>query len=98
MKFESDRQFEIDAHRQHLRYIYTIHGAGLALSALALVGGAIMTFRGLESSFNWAVEVPHSIGAKLTNASPGIVFCNYRVDLGYLCIAAEERWVQNQKW
>jgi hypothetical protein len=74
MKFEPDRQFEIYAHRQHLRYIYTIHGVGLALSALALVGGAIMAFRGLEGSFNRAVEVPHSIGAKLTNASPGIVF------------------------
>jgi hypothetical protein len=28
----------------------------------------------VTGSFNWAFEAPRSIGAKLTNASPGIVF------------------------
>ena len=47
---------------------------GLALAALTILIGAVMVFAGLQGSFNWAVEAPSTISAKLTNASPGIVF------------------------
>jgi hypothetical protein len=86
MSFESDRQLEIEAHKKHLQYIYSLRWGGLVLSALTLVGGAVMTFRGLEGSFNWAVEIPHSIGAKLTNASPGIIFATIGLILGFVAM------------
>lgn len=62
------------SHELHMKYIYGVRYAALALAAITIAIGAVMLFYGLQGSFNWAVEAPHTIGAKLTNASPGIVF------------------------
>jgi hypothetical protein len=74
------------SHELHLKYIYGIRFGGLALAAVAIIVGAIMVFRGLEGSFNWAIEAPHSIGAKLTNASPGIVFATVGLIIAFVVI------------
>lgn len=84
-------QLEIDlaslrSHETHMKHIYGLRWGGLALSALTMVIGAAMVFMGLQGSFNWAVEVPNSIGAKLTNASPGIVFATVGMILGFIVI------------
>jgi hypothetical protein len=71
------RQYELEAlraHRAHITWIYGLRIVGLGIGAFAVIVGAAMLFAGLQGSFNWAVEIPHSIEAKLTNASPGIVF------------------------
>lgn len=62
------------SHEIHMRYIYGIRLVGLFISALTILIGAVMVFFGLEGSFNWAVEAPATIAAKITNASPGIIF------------------------
>lgn len=62
------------SHELHMRHIYGLRWAGLVVSILTIALGSIMVFKGLTGSFNWAIEAPHSVGAKLTNASPGIVF------------------------
>jgi hypothetical protein len=74
------------SHEKHMRHIYSLRWGGLALAALTIGIGALMVFRGLEGSFNWAIEVPNSIGAKLTNASPGIVFATVGMVLGLIVI------------
>jgi hypothetical protein len=72
---EGRRQMaEFRSHEIHMRYIYGLRWGALALSALTIGIGAVMVFMGLQGSFNWAVTAPASIGAKLTNASPGIIF------------------------
>jgi len=58
----------------------------MAVSALTIIIGAVMVFRGLEGSFNWAVEVPHTLGAKLTNASPGIIFATVGLLFGFAVV------------
>jgi len=74
------------SHEIHMRHIYGLRWAGLVLSALTIIIGAVMVFMGLEGSFNWAVEAPHSIGAKLTNASPGIVFATVGMIIGFIVV------------
>ena len=64
----------LKSHERHMRYIYGVRLAALAIATLTIIIGAVMIFMGLQGSFNWAFEAPHTIGAKLTNASPGIVF------------------------
>jgi hypothetical protein len=76
----------IRSHELHIRYIYGLRIAGLAFAAIALIIGAWMTFRGLQGSFNWAIEAPHSIGARMTNASPGIVFATIGLILGIVIL------------
>jgi protein-S-isoprenylcysteine O-methyltransferase Ste14 len=86
---ERHLEFELESlrsHNKHIQQIYAVRWGGLALSALTITAGAIMTFHGLEGSFNWAVEVPHSITAKLTNASPGIGFAMIGLILGFMVI------------
>ncbi|MFM0224831.1 hypothetical protein [Paraburkholderia dipogonis] len=53
---------------------YRLRLIALVIGGLAILIGAVMTFAGLQGSFNWAVGVPKTIEAKLTNAAPGIVF------------------------
>jgi hypothetical protein len=65
---------QLRSHDLHLKLDYSLRSKGLALAALTILIGAVMLFAGLQGSFNWAVEVPSTISAKLTNASPGIVF------------------------
>jgi hypothetical protein len=65
-----------------MAYAYGLRWGGLALSALVICMGGAMTFAGLDGSFNWAVQVPTTISAKMTNASPGIVFATIGVLLG----------------
>lgn len=74
------------SHETHMRHIYGLRWGGLALSALCIVIGALMIFQGLQGSFTWAVEVPNSIGAKLTNASPGIVFATLGLIIGFIVV------------
>lgn len=62
------------AYKLQLKYQYSLRLGVLVLGALALVIGAVMEFHGLQGSFNWAVDAPHAVGAKLTNAPPGIVY------------------------
>jgi hypothetical protein len=69
-----------------MKYIYGIRLSGLVLAALTIVIGAVMVFLGLQGSFNWAVEAPHSIGAKLTNASPGIVFATVGLIIAFVVV------------
>jgi hypothetical protein len=92
---ESDRSRELQreielaslrSHELHMKHIYSLRWGGLALSALTIIVGAVMVFMGLEGSFNWAVEAPNSIGAKLTNASPGIVFATVGMIIGFVVI------------
>jgi len=45
-----------------------------------------MIFLGLQGSFDWAVQAPNSVGAKLTNASPGIVFATVGMFIGVFVI------------
>jgi hypothetical protein len=73
----------IRRHGRHMHYVYSIRWGIIGLAALALGIGAMMTFKGLTGSFNWAFEAPHSIGAKLTNASPGIIFATIGFLLGF---------------
>jgi len=54
----------------------------LALATVLVLLGAVMVFLGLQGSFDWAVQSPHTISAKLTNASPGIVFATMGMILG----------------
>jgi hypothetical protein len=77
------------SHEKHMMYIYGLRWGGLALSALTICIGAVMIFFGLQGSFNWAVEAPHSIGAKLTNASPGIVFATVGMLIGILVVVQQ---------
>jgi hypothetical protein len=74
------------SHERHLAYIYRLRLGGLALAALTIGIGAIMIFVGLQGSFNWAVQAPDSVGAKLTNASPGIVFATVGMLIGLLTV------------
>src|SRR5947199_8053667 len=74
------------SHEIHMKHIYGLRWGGLALSALALIAGAVMTFMGLQGSFAWAIEAPTSVGAKLTNASPGIVFATVGMIIGFVVI------------
>jgi hypothetical protein len=69
-----------------MKHIYALRWGGLALSALTIIIGAIMIFRGLEGTFNWAIQAPGSIAAKLTNASPGIVFATIGLIIAFLVI------------
>lgn len=72
------------SHELHMKHIYGLRWMALGISALTIIIGAIMIFAGLQGSFNWAVEVPNSIGAKMTNASPGIVFATIGLILGFV--------------
>ena len=79
MSRENELELEIElaslkSHEKHMSHIYGIRWLGLIIAAITIVIGAVMVFLGLDGSFNWAVEAPNSIGTKLTNASPGIVF------------------------
>lgn len=87
--YELDREIELaslHSHEKHMRYIYGLRWGGLALSALTIGIGSVMVFMGLEGSFNWAIEAPNSIGAKLTNASPGIIFATVGMVIGFVVI------------
>lgn len=82
-----DREIDLQhlsilAHERHLRFIYGLRWAGLGLSTITISLGAIMIFLGLKGDFNWAVEAPNTLGAKLTNASPGIVFATIGMFIG----------------
>jgi hypothetical protein len=45
-----------------------------------------MVFAGLQGSFDCAVEAPSTLSAKLTNASPGIVFATIGMVLGFVVV------------
>lgn len=86
---EPDHELElakIRSHELHIKYIYNLRIAGLLFAVVALLIGAWMTFKGLQGSFNWAIEAPHSVGAKMTNASPGIVFATIGMIVGIVIL------------
>jgi hypothetical protein len=74
------------SHETHMKYIYGLRWGGLALAALAITIGAFMIFLGLQGSLTWAIEAPNSLSAKLTNASPGIVFATVGMILGFIVV------------
>jgi hypothetical protein len=74
------------SHEKHMGYIYGLRWGALILAALCIAIGAVMIFLGLSGSLNWAIEAPHSIGAKLTNASPGIVFATIGMIIGFIAV------------
>lgn len=76
---EEERQFNpellsIRAHELHIRYIYQLRWAALAIAALLIIIGAVMICLGLTGVISFSVGASSAISAKLTNASPGIVF------------------------
>ncbi|MDO8065565.1 hypothetical protein [Janthinobacterium sp. SUN206] len=74
----------IKSHDRHMDHVYRLRWGGLALATFTVLLGAVMVFLGLQGSFGWAIEAPNSIGAKLTNASPGIVFATIGLILGFI--------------
>jgi len=85
LQYEAERA-SLRSHETHMRHIYGLRWGGLVLSALCILIGAVMIFLGLQGSFTWAVEAPNSIGAKLTNASPGIVFATIGMIIGFVVV------------
>jgi hypothetical protein len=74
------------SHELHMKYIYGLRWGGLFLAALTIVIGSVMVFKGLQGSFDWAFEAPRSVGAKMTNASPGIAFATIGLILGFMVV------------
>ncbi len=75
MKYDHELSLRhMESHEKHMKYIYGVRLAGLGISALTILIGAIMIFMGLQGAFNWAISAPNDLGSKLTNASPGIMF------------------------
>jgi ABC-type sulfate transport system permease subunit len=77
---------QLRSHERHIKLNYRFRGRVLALATLTILIGAVMVFAGLHGSFDWAVEAPHAISAKLTNASPGIVFATIGMILGFVVV------------
>jgi hypothetical protein len=65
---------QLRSHELHIKLVYGLRLGVLALATLTILIGAVMVFVGLHGSVDWSVEAPYAISAKLTNASPGIVF------------------------
>ena len=87
----SEKEYELElvrlrSHERHMMHIYGLRWGGLALAGVTICAGAVMIFLGLQGSFDWAVQAPNSIGAKLTNASPGIVFATVGMLIGILVV------------
>lgn len=74
------------SHELHMRHIYGVRYAGLAVAAAAILAGAWMIFEGLSGTFDWAVEAPKTISSKLTNASPGIGFAVVGMIIAFIVI------------
>jgi hypothetical protein len=72
------------AQLQIIKLDYNLRSKGLALAALTILIGAVMVFAGFQGSLNWVVEAPQTMIAKLTNASPGIVFVTIGMILGFV--------------
>ena len=51
-----------------------------------MIHNACAGSRGLQGSSNWAVAGPHTISAKLTKASSGIVFATIGMILGIVVV------------
>ncbi len=75
---------QLRCHELHIKLDYRLRSWGLGLVTLIILISAVMVFAGLQGSFDWAVEAPHTISAKLTNASPGIVFATIGMVLGFV--------------
>ena len=54
--------------------VFVLRIVGISIGFIVLSFGAVMSFLGLEGSFDWAFESPNMLTSKLTNASPGVVF------------------------
>jgi hypothetical protein len=77
---------QLRSHELYIKLDYRLRSWGLALATLTILIGAAMVFAGLQGSFDWAVEAPHTLTAKLTNASPGIVFATIGMILGFVVV------------
>ncbi len=74
------------SHERHMLFIYGVRILALVVAAVSIVAGAWMVFRGLQGTFNWAVESPHTLSSKLTNASPGIGFAMVGMIITFIVI------------
>jgi hypothetical protein len=77
---------QLRSYELHIKLDYRLRSWGLALATLTILIGAVMVFAGLQGSFDWAVEAPHTISARLTNASPGIVFATIGMILSFVVV------------
>jgi ABC-type sulfate transport system permease subunit len=77
---------QLRSHELHIKLDYRLRSRVLALATLTILLGAVMLFAGLHGSFDWAFEAPHAISAKLTNASPGIVFATIGMILVFVVV------------
>jgi hypothetical protein len=77
---------QLRSHDLCIKLDYRLRSWGLALATLTILIGAAMVFAGLQGSFDWAVEAPHTLTAKLTNASPGIVFATIGMILSFVVV------------
>jgi len=62
---------------------YQLRWGLLILATMVIVAGTMMLFWGLNGSLDWGFQV-HFVSAKITNASPGIVFATSGVLLAAL--------------
>jgi len=63
----------LSVHRLHIHYIYLLRALALFIALLFSIAGIVGVFMGLQGSFDWAFTAPSDLGAKLTNASPGVI-------------------------
>ena len=77
---------QLRSHELQIKLVYRLRLVALGLAAFTILIGAVMVFAGLQGYINWVVEAPHSINAKLTNASPGIVFATIGMILGFVVV------------
>lgn len=85
----STKQASLRSHEIHMKYIYGVRLGGLVISLVCIVAGAIMIFKGLNGSFDWAFKEAHTFETKLTNASPGIGFALFGVIIGYFVLSRD---------
>lgn len=80
------RLASLRSHERHMWFIYGVRLLALVVGAVSILAGAWMVFRGLQGTFNWAVESPHTLSSKLTNASPGIGFAVVGMIIAFIVI------------
>lgn len=76
----------LQSHERHMGHIYGIRRWGLGVSAFTILIGAVMIFMGLQGTISLDMNTTNALSAKLTNASPGIIFAVVGVVLAFIVI------------